>query len=195
MHQALRDELVAMEALDQPVRQALADEGALFNGYHPRMAAVHRDNAARLRAIIAAHGWPGLSLVGDTGAAAAWRIAQHAIGEPAFMRQCRDLIERASAQRDVPRAHFACIDDRIRSFEGRPQQFGTQLRGGAHGLEPYPLVDERRVEMWRRDAGLPPLAEILASANAHPPPKPQDPAASEDAERRWRFQVGWLTSP
>ena len=107
------------------------------------METVHRANAARLRAIIDEYGWPGRALVGERGADAAWRIAQHAIGEPAFMRQCRDLL---AAAPDVPRWHFAYIDDRARTFEGRPQCVtGTQLRGGPGGLEPCPLEDASRV--------------------------------------------------
>src|SRR5690349_3021734 len=107
-----------MDGHDQLVRAELAADGSLFEGYHPRMEAIHRANAARLREIIAAHGWPGKSLVGTDGAQAAWRIAQHAIGEPDFMRHCRDLLNEAHARGEVPGWHFAFIDDRIRVFEG-----------------------------------------------------------------------------
>ncbi len=75
MEIGLRDELVAMDDHDQAVRAELAACGSLFNGYHPRMESVHRTNAARLRIIIAEYGWPGVLLVGERGASAAWRIA------------------------------------------------------------------------------------------------------------------------
>jgi hypothetical protein len=192
MNQALRDELVAMDEHDQAVRAELAADGSLFEGYHPRMAEVHRANAARLREIIAEFGWPGHALVGERGAHATWRIAQHAIGEPSFMRRCRDLLAAASARGDTPRWQFAFIDDRIRVFEGRPQRYGTQLRGGPDGPEPYPLEDAGRVEEWRRELGLPPLAEIVSRARAHPPPEPRDRAATDAAELEWRRAVGWI---
>src|SRR5437764_13999672 len=83
---ALRDELLALAAKDQAVRTALAADGSLFQGYHRRMAEVHRQNAARLAAVCKEHGWPGRSLVGEAGAAAAWTLLQHAIGEPALQR-------------------------------------------------------------------------------------------------------------
>ncbi|MFN8459386.1 MAG: hypothetical protein U0401_32835 [Anaerolineae bacterium] len=54
--------------------------GTLFEGYHPRMEAVHRHNAARLREIIAAQAGQG----SDLSAQAAWRIVQHAIGGRPF---------------------------------------------------------------------------------------------------------------
>jgi len=192
MENSQRQELLAMEAHDEAVRRQLADDGSLFGGYHPRMEAVHRANAARLRAIIAAHGWPGASLVAEDGAQAAWRIAQHAIGEPDFMRRCRALLDEAGSRGEVPRWQFATIDDRIRVFEGRPQRYGTQLRGGPEGLEPCELEDAAKVESWRKEAGLPELAAILARARAHPPPKPADQTLYDAAELRWRREVGWL---
>jgi hypothetical protein len=192
VNQSLCDELIARDEHDQAVRGELAADGSLFDGYHPRMAAVHRANAARLREIIAEHGWPGVPLVGDRGEFAAWRIAMHAIGEPTFLRDCRERLDAASARGEVPRSRFAFMDDRIRVFEGGRQRYGSQLRGGPQGLEPHPLEDESRVEEWREEVGLPPLAEILAQARANPPPAPRDQAAQEAAELRWRREVGWI---
>lgn len=76
-----------MAANDLSVREELIAEGSLGKqGYHPRMEAVHKINAARLATIIEQHGWPGRSFVGDDGAEATWLIAQHSIGNPTFMR-------------------------------------------------------------------------------------------------------------
>jgi hypothetical protein len=193
MNHALRDELLKLEKDDQAVRAELAADGSLYNGYHPRMAAVHRAHAARLREILAELGWPSEAMVGRDGAKAAWLVAQHSIGEPDFMRHCRNLLEEASARGDVPRGHFALIDDRIRVYESRPQRYGSQLRGGPGGLEPYPLEDPTKVDQWRQELGLPPLAEIIAHARANPPPSPRDAAAKEAQEQAWRRETGWIT--
>src|SRR5262245_52329534 len=80
----LGSELLEMAAEDRRMAEELSPEGSLFEGYHPRMEAIHRRNAARLAAILEEQGWPGASLVGDEAAEAAWLIAQHAIGEPDF---------------------------------------------------------------------------------------------------------------
>src|ERR1051325_7829345 len=117
MNNKVRDELLKMAEYDQLVRAELAEDGSLFTGYHPRMAAVHRSHAERLRNIIAKFGWPTESLAGPDGAKAAWLIAQHSIGEPDFMRRCGALLEQASARGEVPRWQFAMIDDRIRVNE------------------------------------------------------------------------------
>jgi hypothetical protein len=182
-----------MDVRDHSVRRELAADGSLFEGYHPRMEEVHRSNAARLSEIIEEFGWPGHILVGEEGAEAAWRIAQHSIGEPSFMRRCRELLDKACASGDAPRWQFAFIDDRIRVFEGIPQKYGTQLRGGKDGLEPFTLEDESRVEGWRGEIGLPSLAEIIAESRANPPPKPQNQEAKDLAEIEWRRSVGWIS--
>lgn len=193
MNATLAAELIALREHDIAVREELARDGSLFGGYHPRMEAVHRANAARLREIIAEHGWPGTPLVGTRGAQAAWLIAQHAIGEPEFMRQCRDLLAGAVAAGAAPAWHLAYLDDRIRVFEDKPQRYGTQLRAGADGrAEPCPLENPAGVEALRAEVGLPPLADALAQAQLHPPLLPAAQSAKDAAEREWRRKVGWL---
>jgi len=192
MDESLEKALLDMEAQDQAVRTELTATGALNDAYHPRLEEVHRANSSRLRQIIAVFGWPGFTLVGEKGAKAAWRIALHSISEPPFMRQCRDLIDRASEAGDVPRWQFAIIDDRIRVYEGKPQRYGTQLRMGANGLEPHPLEDDARVSSMRAQAGLPPLAKTISQANAQPQPTPLEQARRETADLEFRRSVGWI---
>jgi len=83
----LQRELLEMRAEDVRVRQELLESGRLGEGYVSQMEAVHIRNAARLRELIAVHGWPGEDLAGKDGAEAAWFIVQHAIGEPEFQRE------------------------------------------------------------------------------------------------------------
>jgi hypothetical protein len=182
-----------MEAHDQTVRAELTAAGELNVTYHSRLEEIHRANASRLRQIIAVFGWPGMALVGEKGAKAAWRVAMHSISEPAFMRQCRDMLDAASQNGDAPRWQFAMIDDRIRVYEGQPQRYGTQLRVGANGLEPHPIENQGRVNSMRMQAGLPPLARTLAQARAQPQPSAADQAKQDAAELEFRRTVGWIT--
>jgi hypothetical protein len=192
MDESLEKALLDMEAHDQSVRNELTASGSLNETYHSRLEEVHRAHSSRLRQIIAVFGWPGITLVGEKGAKAAWRIALHSISEPPFMRQCRDLIEHASDAGDAPRWQFAIIDDRIRVYEGRPQRYGTQLRLGPDGLEPHPLENEARVNSMRMQAGLPPLARTLAQARAQPQPTAAQQATRDAAELEFRRTVGWI---
>ena len=192
MNEALRSELMQMDEHDQAVRAELAADGSLFDGYHPRMAAVHDANAARLRTIIATHGWPTERLVGVDGAKAAHRIAQHSINHPDFMRECRRLLDEASAKGEAPRWQFAYIDDRIRVFEGSRQRYGTQWRGSPTGLEPYPIEDATHVDERRAALGLSPLAELKPSSEAEPQWNEETARRHEQQELAWRRTVGWI---
>lgn len=192
MDESLEKALLDMESRDKALHAELAAAGEVNESFHPRIEELHRAHASRLRQMIAVFGWPGHALVGEHGARAAWRIALHSYGEPDFMRQCRDHIDRASQNGDVPRWQFAMIDDRIRVFEGRPQRYGTQLRHGARGPEPHPLENESRINSMRMQAGLPPLAQTLAAARSQPQPPSDVIAAREAAEQEFRRSVGWV---
>ena len=185
----LRAELLAMAAEDRRVRAELEAAGELSGGYAPRMEAVHRANAARLRALVAAHGWPTRAVAGDDGAEAAWLIVQHAIGEPAFLRATLPVLWDAAARGDVPAWQAAMLEDRIRAFEGRPQRYGTQLHPDADGwLRPHPIDDPDGVEARRAAVGLEPLAERLARAGRE---DVGDRAKYEREYHAWLRRVGW----
>src|SRR5262245_5243150 len=151
-----------MREEDRRVRQELVEANELGGSYVPRMEAVHVQNAARLRALIAARGWPAEDLAGQDGAEAAWFIAQHAIGEPDFQRQALDHLRHCAAQGRVPAWHPAYLEDRIALHEGRPQRYGTQwLDDPVDGrVRPWKLSDLDRVDELRESVGLPPLRPI-----------------------------------
>jgi hypothetical protein len=187
---ALADELLAMIADDDATRARLAADGSLFAGYHPEMEAVHRRNAARLDAIVAAHGWPGVSLVGAEAASAAWRILQHAIGEPAFMRRMLPIV-RAS---DADRAEVAMLEDRIAVCEGRAQTYGTQVDWDETLTAMVPMVgvdDPDHVDARRAAVGLPPIVWrqlVPDDERAHAPASYEARQAEQVA---WARARGW----
>ena len=189
-------DLLEMAEEDQRVRAHLAADGSLFEGYHPRMRAVHDANAARLAEILDQHGWPGVPQVGPTGAAAAWLIAQHAIAQPAFQRRVLQALKPAAERGDVPAIHVAMLEDRVRCFEGRPQLYGTQFDWDEQGrMSPLPYDDAARVDARRHEIGLEPLAEAIQkqrSAMADAPERPPLDWASRQREREaWCREVGW----
>jgi hypothetical protein len=193
--EALRAELLAMAGEDQRVRAELAAEGTLFDGYHPRMAEVHRRHAHRLAAIMDRVGWPGRRLVGDDGAAAAWLVLQHAIGDPAVMRRGLALLQ-AAPPGDVDPAQVAMLEDRVRLHSGLPQRYGTQVDWNEHGeLAPRSLDDPAGVDARRAAVGLPPLAvrlrELRAEAAREGESPPRDPAARLREIEAWERRVGW----
>lgn len=186
----LRRELVAMATADLKLRDELISRGVLFDGYHPEMEAVHVRNAARLKEILAEHGWPVPGLVGREGAEAAWLIVQHAIGDPALQRLSLQMLQDAAQSGEVPRWQAAMLEDRIRMFEGKAQIYGTQLETDSEGaIRPYLLEHPEQVEERRREVGLEPLRDRLAREK--PFPKPADPERVEREYQAWLRRVGW----
>lgn len=147
---ALSAELVAMLAEDQRVRM----EGT-FEGDQAR--------TDRLKEIIATHGWPGISLVGEDGEDAAWAIAQHSDLDPEFQAEALERLRAAVAADDASPGNLAYLEDRVAVAAGEDQLYGTQVGCGPDGPAPAtPIRDEASVEERRAAAGLDPLADYLA---------------------------------
>jgi hypothetical protein len=190
--EAMRRELLTRIEHDDTVRERLARDGSLFDGYHPEMEAVHRDNAAWLAELVARRGWPGRAAAGIDGASAAWRILQHAIGEPALMRGLFPQVCDAVACGEAEAGELAMLEDRIRVLEGRPQRYGTQYDWNDGGTAMVPIVgvdDPEHVETRRCDVGLPPMRWQLPPPPDQPPPR--DVAAHRAAGEAWARRVGW----
>ncbi len=194
--EALRLELLAMDAEDQAVRAQLVREGRLFGGYEPRMEAVQRALAGRLARLVDQSGWPGRSRAGEDGAAAAWRIAHHAIATPALQRRFLALVQQAAAAGEATPLEAAMLEDRVRHLEGRPSLHGTLLDWDECGrLSPGPVEAPEGLDARRAAVGLPPMAEALESANRGPREPgdvpPGDPSARRQQFEAWARRVGW----
>lgn len=192
----LFEELERMVDEDNRVRSELSASGQLFRGYHPRMEAVHKANARRLKQIIEERGWPGRSLVGDEGATYAWLIAQHAISDPPFQRSCLILLMEAVAHHEAPASHVAYLEDRIRTFEGRPQIYGTQFERDRHGeINPLPIEDRARVNERRRAIGLDSIEDRTRMMRSRDKEERPGPLQDYDQQQRefeaWARRVGW----
>lgn len=192
MDEDLRAALMRWISEDDETRERLARDGSLFRGYHPEMEAVHRRNAARLREVLARVGWPKRALVGEDGASAAWRIVQHAIGEPALLRGCLPLLQAAAAEGEADPAEVAMLEDRIRVSEGRPQRYGTQYDWSEDGAAMVPIVGVEAPESLaerRAAVGLPPMVWRRPPPPGEPPPP--DRAARQAEMEAWARRVGW----
>ena len=196
MNESLRTELIKMSVEDKRVREELAADGSLFEGYHPRMLEVHQRNGKRLEEVIDEYGWPGKSLVGQDGAEAAWLILQHDISNPALQRRCLALLEAAARAGEIPLWQPAYLLDRIRSNEGKPQVYGLQFDWDEHGeMSPLPIEDIEQVDERRAVVGLGPLKEevrkrrvAVAQSKEQPP---TDWRVRQRAIEEWARSVGW----
>jgi hypothetical protein len=188
--------LIAAARRDAETRTRLARTGALFDGYHPEMEAVHLENAALLERAITAIGWPGRAKIGDEAAGAAFMILQHAISKPDLQRRGLALILEAIPEGQANPLDAAYLSDRIAVFEGREQTFGTQFDWGADGLlSPAPIRDAAGVDERRASVGLPPMAETIAHMRAGAAAE-RETAPADLQQRRvefeaWARRVGW----
>jgi hypothetical protein len=192
----MKSKLLSMAAEDLRVREELASDGALFEGYHPRMREVHERNAMCLSAILDKQGWPHRSSIGKKAAEAAWLILQHAIGNPTLQRRGLELLRGAAEAGEASMLHVAMLKDRIRAFEGRDQLYGTQFDWDESGvLNPLPIEDEGNVDERRRRVGLPPLAQDIqkkreAAARSGERP-PTDWGKRQREKEHWLRDTGW----
>lgn len=197
MNKSLQQELMTLCAQDEETRAELVASGELFDGYHPRMAAVHTRNANALSRIVDEWGWPGVSLVGNKGAEAAWLVLQHSIGHPELQRRCLPLLQAAADAGDIPAIYVAYLEDRICCFEERPQRYGTQFDWDDNGqMSPLPIQDPDRVDSLRDSVGLGPLLErieqVRKDARAEGQQPPADREKRQREKRAWARSVGWI---
>jgi|SRR5579864_8694183 len=189
----LRQELLAMRAEDKRVRDELLASGELGGPYVPRMEAVHLRNAARLRELIAIHGWPAEDIAGKDGAEAAWLITQHAIGEPGFQKQALQLLATCVRDGRVPAWQAAYLEDRIAIQEGRPQRYGTQwiddTRDGR--TRPWRLADSENIHQLRASVGLGPLPAVPEQGPDLPPEKQKELQQDQRWWQEWLATKGW----
>ena len=118
-------------------------------------------NTARLKELIAEHGWLHQGRVGEKGAEAAFLIAQHADHDVDFQKNVLKYLQETYKNENATGQQVALLTDRIRVAEGKSQLYGTQaqFRNGEvrfHQIEDSTNVDQRRANM-----GLPPLSEYV----------------------------------
>ena len=164
----LRDELLALRESDQSGRTLLQEAAREHGVNSPEVRALWEEqsqvdakNMARLKEIVAEHGWPGPNLVGREASSTAFLILQHADHETQV--EYLPVVQAAVEAGEFRPDHFALFQDRILVSEDKPQIFGTQLYldDTTGKWEPYPIEDEANVDARRRELGMMPLAEYI----------------------------------
>lgn len=156
----LRRQLLAMDKDDQAARNAwiaAPRDSAAARALGMKVMDIDKRDTAALKAMVDAHGWPGVSLMGKDGAHAAWLLVQHADQDLAFQKRCLVLLEATVARGDAAPDEYAYLYDRVAVAEKRLQRYGTQIMG----TEPAPLEDPANVDARRASVGLGTLADYL----------------------------------
>jgi tetratricopeptide (TPR) repeat protein len=121
---------------------------------------INKELQAELLIIIDKNGWPKKSEVGEVAATGAFMVIQHA--DLAKQKQYLPTIEALCKKGEASWESYAMMYDRIQMREEKPQKYGTQVKMNEMGkYELHTLLDKTKVEAWRIEAGLKPLAEYL----------------------------------
>lgn len=124
-------------------------------------AAIIADNIHYLRETVGRYGWIDIPRFGKAAAAAAVFMAKHAndirLEQVALPVAERDARENGGGQEIVA----VLVDDLLITL-GHKQKYGTQVDKDEHG-QAYliPVEDSTKVDIYRKELGLPPLADYL----------------------------------
>jgi hypothetical protein len=129
------------------------DQAACAEGRTDDNEPLFHQHAERLKDILAKHGWPGFSLVGEKASFAAWIIAQHSDHDLDFQVECLGMLHAAVCYREAKPRNLAYLIDRVLKNSGQPQIFGTQYH--------HPILDEAHVDERRALYGMEPMAAYL----------------------------------
>lgn len=124
-----------------------------------RQDELDKQNLAAVKKIIAAHGYPGKSLVGDTASLATWYVLQHSREAQTYF----PMIQTAGHKGELPRHLVAQMQDRLLTNKNKPQLYGTQAapmnlydsatRQYTLQMVIWPVEDAANLEQRRKDAG------------------------------------------
>jgi hypothetical protein len=156
---ALRRELLEMGRLDQEVREGFSPASVQDPAYMRRMMRVDSAHTARIREILAMHGWPGISLVGPEAANAAFLLVQHT-ADNALQADALRLMQ-AAPPGEVSLPDLALLTDRVRVRQGLPQLYGSQFHAVDGRWIADPIDDIARLDERRASMGLPPMADYV----------------------------------
>jgi hypothetical protein len=164
----VRSELARRVDEDQALRRAAMEAGTMTPELIERVCAADRGNTAWLKDLVTRHGWPTRARVGEKGAGDAWLLAQHADQDVEFQEHCLDLMSSAAQHGQADPRNVAYLFDRVALSRGRPQRYGTQFVQKEGELVPYQLEDPKRVDEWRAEVGLGPLAKYAEELKKKP---------------------------
>lgn len=106
-------------------------------------------------------GWIDVGRFGADAANAAFLLVQHSANTP-LMMAALPIIEKDVKAKRLDGEPFALLYDRLQLMLGGKQRYGTQLSANdKEDLVVPALEDRKKVDEYRKELGLPPLAEYL----------------------------------
>jgi hypothetical protein len=128
-----------------------------------RRAVAFKDvTGAAAEQIIARHGWPFRSVIGESAAVHLSALVAHADERNTFRRKALEAMSVAVQAGEADPRHFAHIYDRTCAVAREPQLYGSLIAPkDGEGIVIWPVQDPQQLDARRRGIGLPPLIEDL----------------------------------
>ena len=175
----VKQKLAHMFEVDQYVRQfydvpldhqyTAEEKNAFEQEFGPRAAEMNRRNTADLKALLDVYYWFNISSFGPIADNQAWLIAQHADQEVEFQEMVLSRLQTLYKKGETRPQNYAYLFDRVASSFSDPskrllQRYGTQgACVGPGKWLPWPVESERDLDRYRKDVGLAPEADYIAS--------------------------------
>ena len=157
----LRDELLAMEKVDQDARRKCTGTADEQTKCIVEIAEkIDTPHTQRLAQIVAQHGFPSRSIVGETGQRAFMVMLQHVTDEP-LREKLVEPIKLAFERKEIEPQDYANFIDRHLLRHGKKQLYGSNFEIGDGKMVLSPTEDLPNLEARRKSIGLPPMSEVV----------------------------------
>lgn len=157
---SLRQELLKMvndqEKLNQKIMDNFSKNNSLISGFNQNA----ENNLLRLCQIIKEKGWLTKDSIKDDGIQAMLWIIENNRSYRLQTEFYPVLVEAANKDY-IPKRVLASIVDSVRVGIGQPQIFGTQAKIRNDIIYISPLLNEEKVDEWRKQYELPPLSTFI----------------------------------
>jgi tetratricopeptide (TPR) repeat protein len=122
---------------------------------------LNEENQRALAKLIEEKGWPKKSVVGAGCANTAFLVVQHA--DLQLQQKYLPLIQRLCKAGEAGWQEYALMYDRVQVSSGKAQRYGSQVHYNPDTKknELFDLEDPAKVDQWRKELGLQPLAAYL----------------------------------
>jgi hypothetical protein len=123
-------------------------------------------NKHLIKELVAKHGFPKISDVGENAARTAFLMVQHLNKDATFQKQVLAQMQKLVPLHEANKGEVALLTDRLMVKRSGKQLYGTQFKilpakPGHRGVEEfYPIIDAEHVNERRKQMGLPPLEKM-----------------------------------
>jgi len=159
--EALKLELKEMGRIDQAIRAEITEIGWHQVPKHlvDKLQSIDRHHCHRLKEIVAGHGWPSISLVGQESVDAAFLLLQHC-PDTEFRVEVLPMLKSSFLKgKGINGQQLALFTDRTLLAQGQKQLYGTQAKLVAGKLVFEPIAEKEKLNIRRVEMGLPSMQE------------------------------------